>query len=396
MCNPNPTYRKVAYMLRELARTLFPTTWQNLFAAVSEGNGPDLIPRILSAGKDCSLEDMVCSLIPRVVNPPEQNRDFISVYVVELSQIEYGMVQMLYSKFNSVILMMREYLTWYLQPDGDGVEASIRGSYLHFGSDVVPSVLDPEALLGFCRKMLPEAEEIRQQQTGTVTAKVRTCTFCERPTMFPVELSDGRCMCGHCKDHQLTQKDEIKSLFLETQTFMTEGYAISLPRNIHVRFQSADAIAKAAGSPEGGRILGFYNMDNRQLWLEARGPKIAMQSTLIHELTHAWQFHDKDFYPLLQQALQTFPKPSQARNRLLLLEGHAVFMEIETMRRLHEDGYADRLHQLSMNREDEYGVGYRLLRDYIIQQGQTGSYMTPFRAITQLMQEIIDGKVTIS
>ena len=73
-----------------------------------------------------------------------------------------------------------------------------------------------------------------------------------------------------------------------------------------------------------------------------------------------------------------------------------VFVEIETMRRLHEDSYADRLHEISMQREDEYGAGYRLLRDYILQQEQTGSFMTPFRAIVQLMQDIIDGKVTIT
>jgi hypothetical protein len=213
--------------------------------------------------------------------------------------------------------------------------------------------------------------------------------------MYPFAFSDGRKMCADCKDHQLTQQDEIRIMFHDTVQYLKKSYQITLPDNLNVRFQSADAIRRAAGSVVGGRILGFYNAGNRHLWVESRGPRIAMQSTLIHELTHAWQHHNKEFNQRFQRVLRKFPRRERARIRLLLLEGHAVYMEIDAMRRMHEHDYAERMHGISMKRNDEYGEGYRTLRGYIDSLAQQGSHMTPFNAMTQLMQDILDGKVQI-
>lgn len=392
--------RTFAYLLKDMAKTLFPKNHHNLFAVISEGVDDALVQRVLDSGKDSSLEDVVCSLIPWVKGKHTEDSEFITLYVVEASCIEYGMVQMLYSKYKSVMLMMREYLKWYLQSNAaadseDGQSNAARGSYLHFGAETVPDVLDLEALLVLCRKLLPEEEENREEEQAHVNANAQTCTFCGRPSMFPVKLSDGRRMCGHCKDHQLTQRDEIKTMFVNTVKSMTEGYMISLPKNIHVRFQSADAIARATGGVDGGRILGFYNFGNHQLWLEARGPRIAMQGTLIHELTHAWQHDDPVFNRSFQRMLAKFPRAKRQQIRLLILEGHAVYMEIDAMRKLNEKAYADRIHAISMQRQDEYGQGYRLVSGYIRQLSEQGSHITPFNAITQLVQDILDGTVTL-
>lgn len=394
--------RLFAYMLKELFKTLFPMTHQNLYTVVSEGVDADLLPRILSNGKDSSINDLVCSLIPRLATKMPTDNEFITLYVVELSCIEYGMVRMLYTKYQNVMLMIREYLTWYMRSATtdseatDDIRTEIRGKYLNFGTDSIPEVFCPEALLALCRKVLPETEEIIEATTTeTIDAESKICTFCGRPSMFPVVLDDGRCMCGHCKEHQLTQKDEIKSLFMETVDFMNDGYSIELPKNIHVRFQSADAIRKETGDTEGGRVLGFYSPGNHQLWIEARGPRIAMQSTLIHELTHVWHHSDKTFCDAFAKMLRKFPRNKRAWVRLLLLEGHAVFMEIETMRRMNEDAYAKYLHDMTMEREDEYGAGYRLIYGYMLDRAQEGSHMTPFQAMIQLVLDILEGKVTI-
>ena len=93
--------------------------------------------------------------------------------------------------------------------------------------------------------------------------------------------------------------------------------------------------------------------------------------------------------------LRKFPRDQRGKIRLLILEGHAVFMEVETMRRMHEDAYADRIHASYMLREDEYGTGYRLVRDYLIQKCGLGSHITPFSAMILLLQDVIDGKVVI-
>ena len=80
------------------------------------------------------------------------------------------MVQMLYSRFRSILLILREYLGWYLDSNGtpaadqtvtqaqsdtecraDSAPVSrIRGTYLHFGADVIPASIDPTGLLTLC------------------------------------------------------------------------------------------------------------------------------------------------------------------------------------------------------------------------------------------------------
>ena len=386
-----------AFILNDLFKTLFPMTYQNLFAAVSRPNDPDLIRRVLSQGEDAKLEDIVSSMIPGVDRCCQQD-DFITLYVVEFSAIEYGMVQMLYSRFKQVLQIIQEYLRWYIndykRPTEDDPSYHMhcyQGTYLHFGADEVPAVFDLEALLQLCDKLLPKTEEPPPIVEPDISDITQCCTFCGRQSLFTVELEDHRRMCSHCKDHQLTQKDEIKSMFADIYRFMQEGYGINLRKNIHVRFQSASAIAKETGGVTGGRILGFYNFGNHQLWLEARGPRVAMQSTLIHELTHAWQQVNLD----MKQLLNRFPVTERDRLRLLLMEGHAVYVEIETMRKKNEEAYADRLQAITLQRDDEYGQGYRLLYDYIKSKEDEGSHMNPFTAMQQLVQEIIDGKVTI-
>lgn len=394
---PEAAARLFAYLIRDVAKTLFPATYQNLFAVMPQGWEPGLAERVLSAGRDAALPDLICSLIPNLSTLPESHEDFVTVYVVECSCIEFGMVQMLYSRYKKLVSILRDYLDWYLESNStpQTENAQTPGRYLHFGAESVPSVLAPEELLRLCRKLMPETEAVEETIVDIPDEHGSFCTFCGRPTMFPVMLADGRQMCRHCKDHQLTQRDEIKTLFKETLRFITEGYRISLPGNIHIRFQSAEAIAKEAGRVDGGRILGFYNSGNNQLWLESRGPKIAMQSTLIHELTHVWQFSCNDFVQRLQTLLMKFPKKDRALIRLLILEGHAVYMEVETMRRMFEASYADRIHASYMQRQDEYGAGYRLVRGYLTEKGALGSHMTPFNAMIELLQDAIDGKVVI-
>lgn len=402
--------RLFAYLLQDFAKTLFPSTHKNLFVAVPDEESDERIRNVLTAGNGADVNDLIRCMIPSIRDIPASADGYTTVYVIECSCVEYGMVQMLYSRYQTVMTMMREYLHWYLRnsttaesadetaeataPAGSKPSDSAR--YLHFGMDSIPDVFAPEALLNLCQKIAPGSEMSSESSNVVASAHAERCTFCGRPTMFPVILADKRRMCVHCKDHQLTQKNEIKVLFTDTVRFFTEGYRITLPKNLHVRFQSSEAIAREAGSVDGGRILGFYNRGNHQLWLEARGPKIAMQSTLIHELTHAWQHHSAEFSQRLPKVLRKFPRKKRNLMRLLILEGHAVYMEVETMYRMHEEAYAERIHEAYMQRSDEYGTGYRLVRDYLIQQSTLGSHVTPFTAMIQLLQDIIDGKVVIS
>ena len=387
-----------AFMLGELCKTLFPATWQNLFVMTDGCPDDTLLDRILEEGESCNLVDKIRSIIPWAELKDDKvylnEEETVTVYAVEFSCIEYGMVQMLAGKRESIFRMMREYLRWYLGKDpkesGDK-EASLAGTYLHFGAEEVPSLFAPEQLLELLDKLFP-LEPVEENLQPEDTTGAKRCNFCGRPALFTYDLEDGRCMCRDCKNHQLSRRDEIKTLYAETVQFMEKRYGITLRKNIHVRFQSAAAIRKAVGNSFNGRVLGFYTHRSRQLWLESRGPKIAIQSTLLHELTHCWQYDRLNIRALVRK----FPKKDAQKNLLLLLEGHAMYVEVDAMRRLNELEYADRIEAETRARKDEYGVGYRLLYDYIHEEEEKGSHINAFTAMEQLVTDIIEGRKEIS
>ena len=487
-----------ALMINEIAKTLFPRTWQNLFAMTAFGPEENFYRTIREQIGHMAPEDIIRSSIPCAENARVQAEDVVTVYLLEFSSVEFGMVQSFYDNREKILSLLKEYLEWYLCEEAGGdteqesqatagqsrakytandsaetekeaaataedtqesdtdrqtetdtkasterakeaakeaeraareaqersdsrtenrqkatveeagrvLEKAMRTEkekktnpyidyrrFLRFGMSTMPRIFAPQQLRNLCKKNVAVHEEIEPEESIPVTAEINRCTFCGKPALFTIDLQDGRCMCSHCKDHQVQQKDEIKQLFRDTQQLLERDYGIKLRKNIHVRFQSAETIRKATGVMQGGRVLGFYNRANHQLWIEARGPRICVQSTLIHELTHTWQFDELK----LKKMYAKLPGDRQQKDtlQLMILEGHAVYMEIETMRRLHEYDYANYMEAMTRMRDDEYGKGYCLISDFLKEKEAEGSHMTPYEAMKQLVDGIINGTVNL-
>ncbi len=406
------TARLFAYTLKELCRTLFPHSYQNLFVAMREEDATSYAKAVFAPGEH-SLDDKAASLIPTVAPGFDEPRgDVITLYVIEASCLEYGMVQMLYERRIDVFRMLREYLEWYQQsldgraslagdatPENTAPTAPkpVCGSYLHFGGESIPRVFSLSGLLALCHKIAPVTSMPTAGVEETVTPQnVSVCSFCGALTMMPIELQEGtirRVMCRECADHQCTAEDEVNTLYKNVFDSMQRDYNIHLPGNLTIRFQTADAIAKFTGvGGDDGRVLGFYYHAGRQLWLEARGPEVALRSTIFHELTHAWQHNDHAFSEELQRVLRRFKRKYRNLVRLLLVEGHATYTEIDGMWEHHELVFADRHRQATEERQDEYGIGYRFVRDYLEEYRTEGSHMTPFTAMIRLLEDIVEGK----
>lgn len=367
------------FMLRELFKTLFPENYMNLFAVVEHDPDKDYWSRIIRDSSNTNLEEKVRSIVPftrREENITDPNPDFLIIYVVEFSSLELGMISSLYANRIKVFQMMESYLSWYLQESEEGGKAS----YLKLGGSETAACFAPEELLAFCRKVLPVYAECEKTQPGEhLFTEEYICTFCGKPALFTHQMGDGRRMCRSCKQQQLGLRDEIKELYLETVDFLCKGYHIKLRKNIHLRLKSAETIRKYCEVSGGGRILGFYQPKNHELWIESRGPRNAVQDTMIHELTHAWQFDNLDVRKLSRK----YPD-----EMLKLLEGHSSYMEVDAMRKLGEPEYADYLERQLMQREDEYGEGYRMLKDHLQAKEQDGSYWTPYEAMRDLVEKL--------
>ena len=387
--------RLLCVLLNGLFRTLFPETHQNLIAAPDFPIDRDTVSRVMKNSTDCTTEDLICISVPRVSSDGEKtDNGYSRIYIIEFSCLEFGMVEQLYLERNKILNQIYEYLNWYLAScssaagSGDGF---ISGKYLHFGLDSIPDVFAPEELL----QMLSEVTGMDEEEVfepDPVDSYVRpveqkmVCSFCGREVVFSWMLSDGRCMCANCHDHQKTQRDEINKLYMDAKRMLEEHYHISFPSGINLKFQSADAIRKASGGYKNGRIVGFYKHEKRQILIEARGPAVAMESTIIHELTHAWQY---DTLPV-KQLIKSFPKKLAIKRFNLLLEGHAVFIEIEAMHDKGEIEYARWLRESFLSRNDEYGVGYKLVSEYMSSKKEEGSHITSFVAMEELTQAIIN------
>lgn len=474
-----------AYMIREIAKTLFPATWQNLHVATELPMDGAAFTAVLEKKDQCPVEDLVRSVIPWVTARPDVARpDFVTIYVVELSCLEYGMVQTLYDRWEQLFGILREYLSWYLQPpaaasavpggtgaafaapgfvsgsagnifstpgagpdrkaafslddtdqteepagdDGQGGEndprsflrasakpilsqnpaapaqppagapaspvidtPEVKPEYLHFGADTVPDLFAPDALLQLCERVLPKYEQAEAPTDEDKLKANKTCTFCGSTVLFLHHLADGREMCNDCKNHQLTQQDEIKQLYQQTVQYMNQGYGIKLTDRLHIRFKSADEIREVTGTPIDGRVLGFYSPKTRQLWIEGRGPRISMQSTLAHELTHVWQY---DCLPI-RRLRAKLPRATRDRTLLCIQEGHAVYVEIDVMRKMHEETYANFMTALSMQRKDEYGIGFQWICKLMEAKQTEGSYQNAFYSMREIVDEIIAGKVAL-
>lgn len=394
-------------ILNGLFKTLFPKTYQNIAAVPDVPLDDNLIDHVMHHAFDFPTEELIRATIPRINSSDTVKDDrFVRIFIIEFSCIEYGMVKSFYDNITDILNKAYEYLDWYLasnrttnsSEETHGANEIIQGRYLHFGLSQIPNIFSPEALHTMLKDLLGRTESDTVIELDSVEPVIATndskaiCSFCNREIIFAWQLSDGRCMCGHCHDHQKTQKDEIKRLFLETKQMLEAHYHIEFRKDINVRFQSADAIRKAAGGLDNGRIVGFYSHDKRQLWIEARGPSVAMESTIIHELTHAWQH---DALPLKELA-KAFPKDVRDKRVQLLLEGHAVYVEIEAMKEKGEAEYAKRLERSYNTGNDVYSLGYKVISGQFVGMQIQGSNATSFVKMQKMVDEIISKEAVIS
>lgn len=149
--------RLFAFMLDALMKTLFPCSYMNMFTVAEAPEDRDYWSKFLSGTQNADINQKLLSIQPFVRRDPSKlSGDFLSVYVVEFSHLEMGMIMSLYSQWRRVFSMMRNYLEWYLDPKQR--TGKITPSYLNLGFDKIPDVFAPQELLEFLRRILPSYE----------------------------------------------------------------------------------------------------------------------------------------------------------------------------------------------------------------------------------------------
>lgn len=193
-----------------------------------------------------------------------------------------------------------------------------------------------------------------------------TCDFCGMPLsgISYERLDDGRIRCNDCSQTAITTVEEFKELFIQILAHMQELYGIEYKKQIIVKTADAKTIAKGFGSiyqPStqfAARVLGYASLQNGtySLNIENGSPRLATIDTMVHELTHIWQYINwKD-----NEVRAAY---GDGALRDAIYEGMAMWSAIQYLYAIGEKNYAQQSELLAEAREDIYGIGFRAFRE---------------------------------
>ena len=200
------------------------------------------------------------------------------------------------------------------------------------------------------------------------------CDFCGKQMTGKMDvLPDGRERCSECSSSAVGKLREYKRIYKQTRKKMAALYRITIRTKIKVKLVDAQQIAQNSGrefvpTPGfDGRVLGYAQKigEKRFIYMENGSPRVEMEKTLVHELTHQWQYENWD------DEFMRDPK------NLPIVEGMA---EWSAGQYLASSGLTERAEDFvraETRRNDEYGIGLRIfLKSYPIRNAQPGH--TPF------------------
>ena len=248
-----------------------------------------------------------------------------------------------------------------------------RECYLKFGFEEIDGRLRIEdvrrylRVRGCCGSALTKARKrtVADKQLLDVEA-ANHCDFCGVPLsgVSYDKLNDGRIRCNDCSSSSITTLEDFRDLFYRVLDMMNGFYNVQYHVPIQVKMADARTVARGAGRvfrPSTGvapRVLGYAQRKGGKysLLIENGSPRLAAVDTMVHEMTHIWQYlnwNDREIQRIY----------GNGRNRELVYEGMATWAAIQFLYQMGETFYAEQQEVLLALRDDVYGDGFRLYRE---------------------------------
>lgn len=279
-----------------------------------------------------------------------------------------------------------------------------RECFLKFGYDEIDNRLVLDSLMQYLRvhgrtnNALTHARKREIFKKSILDTKsVNRCDFCGRALSgVSYELmNDGRVRCNDCSASAITSVDELKELFYQALDLMEAFFSIKYRVPIHVKMADARTVAKGVGmvfrpSTEfAARVLGYAQKinDNYSLIVENGSPRLAALETMVHELTHIWQYinwGENDVSAAYDMGDPVLNKIA----RDIIYEGMAVWTSIQYLYQIGESLYASEMEMEAESRIDVYGFGFILFREqYPLVKDASLINITPFASFPPLDPE---------
>jgi hypothetical protein len=268
-----------------------------------------------------------------------------------------------------------------------------RSDYLRFGGLPAAAALDIAGTLSYLEQHGWTGDALRRARDGAESTGGTTfvfnplianyCDFCFAELMGAEydKLIDGRERCMRCTRTAVKSDEDFQVLLAQVHRNMEAIFEIGVQLPTIVRMVNAKEIARRTNEhfePTPGvdaRVLGFVQRTDEGLvlFIENGSPKLAAVATMAHELTHVWQVANWD-----EEAIK---KRYGANAYLVVVEGMAAWAQVQYLLSTKEFDFADRQHAQFLEREDEYGVGYRVYLDrYPLRRDGVLQRSTPFHA----------------
>jgi hypothetical protein len=282
--------------------------------------------------------------------------------------------------------------------------------YLKFGFEEIDGRIQIEELRRYLRvrgwsnnalTLARKREALAPTQLDTNA--VNHCDFCGLPLtgVSYEKLNDGRVRCNDCSSSAISTLDDFRELFYRCLDLMEDFYEIRYKVPISVRMADAREVGKGAGmvfrpsTDVAPRVLGFAQRKHGKysLIVENGSPRLATIDTIVHEMTHIWQYlnwKDSD----ITRIYGMNKKSCTARARDILYEGMAMWAAIQYLYQIGETYYAARQEVLAESRQDVYGIGFRLYREqYPLVKDSSLLKYTPFSTFPTLEPEVVKSAV---
>ncbi len=265
--------------------------------------------------------------------------------------------------------------------------------YLLYGGTEMPESIDIEGTLallgglGYANGFLEQARKGRDESKRAGAdfdpdrAGSHYCDFCGNEllgTEYEV-LLDGRERCISCSRTAVKTEKEFKQLYEDVMRNLKVFYGVVIREPVKIKMVNAKTLHRKLGKsfvPTGdsdGRVLGVAIKDKEgySILLENGSPRMSATMTMVHEMTHIWQYLNWDE----KQIKKLYGK----KMNLEIYEGMAKWSEIQYAYLINEFTTAKREEIITSQREDEYGRGFNMYTSvYPLSETTTLKGVTPF------------------
>lgn len=282
--------------------------------------------------------------------------------------------------------------------------------FLKFGFEEIDGRLQIEEVRKYLRARGWSNNSLTKARKRDILAKknldietVNHCDFCSLPlsgVSYEV-LNDGRIRCNDCSGSAISSVEDFRKLFYQVLEMMEAFYGVKYRVPICVAMADARVVAKGAGcifrpsTQVADRVLGFAQCKKGKysLLIENGSPRLASIDTMVHEMTHIWQYlnwNDNEVTNIYRMR-----KASCAGiARDIVYEGMAMWASIQYLYQIGESYYAAQQEALAEARTDVYGIGYRLYAEqYPIVKDSSLIKYSPFTSFPTLAPEKVSEKV---